>query len=67
MNSYSTKVQLNKCMEFMRNQHMKYIANKGINSVYGTPQDTVLFGEDKISQKNIRRHDYTHERRSKKQ
>ena len=44
---------------------MKHIAAKGINSVYGTSDGIMLFGENKISQKNIKHHKYAHERRSK--
>ena len=45
---------------------MKHIAVKGINSIYDKPKGIVLLGEDTKSQRNIKRHKYAHERRSKK-
>ena len=66
MNSCSKKVQLKEYMQVIRNENMKHIAAKGINSVYGTSNSIVLFGEDTSSQRNSKRHKYAHERRPKK-
>ena len=35
MNNCSTKVHIDKFMQMMRNQNMKHISAKDINSVYG--------------------------------
>ena len=53
MNSCSTKVQFDELWKIMRNQNMKHIAAKGINSAYGRAKDIVLFGEDKTSKKRF--------------
>ena len=66
MNSYSTKVYFDELCKIMRNQHMKYIAAKGIKSAYGISKGIVLFGKDKTSQRNIKRDWFGHERKSKK-
>ena len=67
MNSCSARVQLDECMELMRNQNMKHIAAKDMNSVYGASQGIMLFAEDKMNQKTIKRYKYAYQRRSKKQ
>ena len=66
MNSCSTKVQFDELCKMMRNQNMKHIAAKGINSVYSESKGIVLFGEDKTSQRNTNRDKFAHERKSKK-
>ena len=45
---------------------MKRIAAKGINSAYGISKVSVLFSEDKTSQRDINCHKFTHKRRFKK-
>ena len=65
MNICSTRLQLDECIEMMRNQNMKHIAANGINSAYGTLTGVLLFGKDKTIQKDNKRHEYTQKRRSK--
>ena len=50
MNSCSSRVQFDECMQMMINQHMKYIAAKSINSAYVTSTGIVFLGENKMSQ-----------------
>ena len=45
---------------------MKHIVVNVINSAYGRSQIIVLFGEDKMSKRNIKRHRFGHEMKSKK-
>ena len=66
MNSCSTKGKLDECIQLMRDQHMKHIATKDIPPAFGLSYGIMLFGEDKMSQKNIKRHNYARERGSKK-
>ena len=54
--SCSTKVHFDECMHLIRHQNIKYIVAKSIHSAYGTSNGIVLFGEDKTSQRNIKRH-----------
>ena len=65
MNSCSTKVQFDELNKIMRNQHMKHIAAKDINSVYGRSKSIVLFGEDKTSKRHIPCHRFVHEKNPK--
>ena len=66
MNSCSTKIQFDELYKMMRNQNMKHIAAKGINSAYSRSKDIVLIGEDKTSKRNTSRHRFVHEKKSKK-
>ena len=66
MNSCSTKVQFDALCKMMRNQNMKHIAEKVINSAYGRSKGSVLFGEDKASKRNTPCHRFAHEKKSKK-
>ena len=65
MNRCSIKVQFDELYKMIRNQHMKNIAAKGINSAYCSSKGILLFGEDKTSKRNIPRHTFTHESKSK--
>ena len=51
-------------MQLMRNQNMKHIAVKDINSAYGTSNGNMLFDGNNTSQNNVKYHKCTHERRS---
>ena len=56
MNRCSTRVQFNELSKFMRNQHMKHIAAKGVNLLYDRSKCIVLFGENKTNMRNIECH-----------
>ena len=64
--SCPTKVYFDELRKIMRNQNMKHITAKSINSAYGRSKGVVLFGEDKTNKRNTPRHRFAYENKSKK-
>ena len=58
---------MDECIKLMRNQNIEHTDAKGIRSIYGTSNGIVLFIEDKTIKRNIKRHRYAYEMRSKKE
>ena len=66
MNRCSTKVvQFDIFCKMTRNQNMKHIAAKGINSAYGRSKVIVLLGESNTNKRNNPRRRFAHEKTSK--